>query len=77
MRKYGLNTICIPVGYWLKEDLVDADSEHFPRGGLTYLADICDWAAEAGIYIIMDCHGLPGAQQAKQSFTGQACMLQP
>lgn len=75
MREYGLNTTRIPVGYWLKEDLVDADSEHFPRGGLKYLADVCDWAAEAGMYIIMDLHGLPGAQQAEQPFTGQVRML--
>lgn len=71
MREYGLNTIRIPVGYWLKEDLVDAESEHFPRGGLQYLSDVCDWAAGAGMYIIMDFHGLPGAQQAEQPFTGQ------
>lgn len=74
MREYGLNTIRIPVGYWLKEDLVDKDSEHFPRGGMEYLADICDWAGDAGMYIIMDFHGLPGAQQAKQPFTGQVHM---
>ena len=30
MKSYGLNTIRIPVGYWLKEDLVDS-SEHFPK----------------------------------------------
>lgn len=31
MASYGLNTIRIPLGYWLKEDLVDAASEHFPK----------------------------------------------
>lgn len=30
MASYGLNTIRVPLGYWLKEDLVDA-SEHFPK----------------------------------------------
>lgn len=30
MLSYGLNTIRLPLGYWLKEDLVD-DSEHFPK----------------------------------------------
>lgn len=30
MKEYGLNTIRIPLGYWLKEDLVDS-SEHFPK----------------------------------------------
>ncbi|OJJ02475.1 hypothetical protein ASPVEDRAFT_72317 [Aspergillus versicolor CBS 583.65] len=71
MREYGLNTVRIPVGYWIKEDLVDKDSEHFPRGGLKYLEDVCGWASDAGMYIIMDFHGLPGAQEAEQPFTGQ------
>lgn len=30
MLSYGLNTIRVPLGYWLKEDLVDK-SEHFPK----------------------------------------------
>lgn len=30
MKSYGLNTVRIPLGYWLKEDLVDK-SEHFPK----------------------------------------------
>lgn len=33
MMSYGLNTIRVPLGYWLKEDLVDS-SEHFPKVGL-------------------------------------------
>ena len=37
MVSYGLNTIRVPVGYWMREDIVYADSEHFPQGGLTYL----------------------------------------
>ncbi|KAL4778503.1 glucan endo-1,6-beta-glucosidase B [Aspergillus varians] len=69
--EYGLNTVRIPVGYWMKEDLVYEDSEHFPRGGLKYFADICDWAGDAGLYIIIDLHGAPGAQEAEQPFTGQ------
>lgn len=73
MRDYGLNTIRIPVGYWLKEDLVDA-SEHFPRGALPYLEDVCGWAADAGMYVIMDLHGAPGAQQPSQPFTGQVSL---
>lgn len=33
MMSYGLNTIRVPLGYWLKEDLVDK-SEHFPKVSL-------------------------------------------
>ncbi|GJC95730.1 endo-beta1,6-glucanase [Colletotrichum higginsianum] len=31
MMGYGINTIRIPLGYWLDETLVDKNSEHFPR----------------------------------------------
>jgi aryl-phospho-beta-D-glucosidase BglC (GH1 family) len=70
MTSYGLNTIRIPVGYWLREDLVDA-SEHFPQGGLEFVKKVCGWASDAGMYIIMDLHGAPGAQTPGNAFTGQ------
>ena len=71
MKSYGLNAIRIPVGYWIREDLVFSDSEHFPQGGLHYLEQICGWASDAGFYIIIDLHGAPGAQVAKNADTGQ------
>ncbi|KAL3424066.1 endo-beta-1,6-glucanase [Phlyctema vagabunda] len=71
MQSYGLNTIRIPVGYWLDQSVVYADSEHFPQGALSYLAQVCGWAADAGFYIIIDMHGAPGAQIAQNPFTGQ------
>ncbi|KAG9234072.1 putative glucan endo-1,6-beta-glucosidase B [Amylocarpus encephaloides] len=71
MKNYGLNTIRIPLGYWLLETIVYKDSEHFPQGAFPYLERICGWAADAGFYIILDLHGAPGAQQQQQSFTGQ------
>jgi aryl-phospho-beta-D-glucosidase BglC (GH1 family) len=71
MQSYGLNTIRIPVGYWMREDIVYADSEHFPQGGLTYLERLCGWASDAGFYIIIDLHGAPGAQYARNPDNGQ------
>jgi hypothetical protein len=71
MQSYGLNTIRIPVGYWLDESIVYADSEHFPQGGLSYLSQVCGWASDAGLYIIIDMHGAPGAQVATNADTGQ------
>lgn len=71
MKGYGLNTIRVPIGYWMDEDLVDASSEHFPQGGLKYLSQLCGWAADAGFYIIIDMHGAPGAQVATNADTGQ------
>lgn len=71
MQSYGLNTIRIPVGYWMDEGIVYTDSEHFPQGGLSYLAQVCGWASDAGFYIIIDLHGAPGAQVAENADTGQ------
>jgi aryl-phospho-beta-D-glucosidase BglC (GH1 family) len=71
MKDYGLNTIRVPVGYWIDESLVYSDSEHFPQGGLAYLDKVVGWAADRDIYVIMDLHGAPGAQVARQPFTGQ------
>ena len=73
MVSYGLNAIRIPVGYWIREDLVYSNSEHFPQGGLQYLEQICGWASDAGMYIIIDLHGAPGAQVAGNPDTGQVC----
>ena len=70
MQSYGLNTIRIPVGYWMMESIVYT-SEHFPQGGIGYLEQVCGWASNAGFYIIIDMHGAPGAQVATNPDTGQ------
>lgn len=59
----GLNTVRIPIGYWMKEDLVYSDSKYFSRGAFTYLERLCGWAKDAGLCLILDLHGAPGAQQ--------------
>ncbi|KAF7925440.1 uncharacterized protein EAE97_010521 [Botrytis byssoidea] len=71
MASFGINTIRIPVGYWMMESLVYADSEHFPQGGFQYLESICNTAANAGFFIIIDMHGAPGAQVASNPDSGQ------
>jgi glucan endo-1,6-beta-glucosidase len=71
MMDLNLNTIRIPVGYWIDESTVDTASEHFPQGGLTYLQRLCGWASDRGFYIIIDLHGAPGAQVPRNAFTGQ------
>lgn len=70
MALYGLNTIRIPVGFWLREDLV-LPGEYFPQGGFSYLRKICAYATKLGFYIVIDLHGAPGAQQPNQPSTGQ------
>lgn len=74
MQSYGLNTIRVPVGYWMMESIVYADSEHFPQGGIGYLEQLCGWASDAGFYIIIDLHGAPGAQVPQNPDTGQVSL---
>ncbi|BBN00763.1 endoglucanase [Marchantia polymorpha subsp. ruderalis] len=68
---YGLNTIRIPLGFWMKEDLVQSD-EYFPRGGFKYLESVVRMAKKAGLYVILDLHAGPGGQFANQQFTGHS-----
>ena len=76
MVKYGLNAVRIPIGYWMQESIVYG-SEYFPQGGLKYLERICGWASDAGLYIIIDMHGAPGAQTSRNSDTGQVYLHPP
>ncbi|KAI0156761.1 glycoside hydrolase family 5 protein [Xylariaceae sp. FL1272] len=71
IASYGLNTIRVPVGFWIKEDLV-YDDEYYPRGGLEYLDRLMRWAKDAGLYVIMDLHGGPGSQSPNEEFTGHS-----
>ena len=51
----------------MKEDLVKS-GEYFPKGGFTYLENICRWATDAGMYIIIGkCH--PNVRHPER-FTG-------
>ncbi|KAH8171776.1 cellulase (glycosyl hydrolase family 5) domain-containing protein [Sarocladium implicatum] len=68
----GLNTIRIPIGYWAYKDIVDYGSEPFADSApmLGLLDKVVQKAADLGIYVIIDFHGAPGAQQ-EDAFTGQ------
>ncbi|KAJ3551313.1 hypothetical protein NM688_g4777 [Phlebia brevispora] len=67
----GLNTVRIPLGYWIVEDLVDRTTEFYPRGGLTELKRGLSQLKAAGISAILDHHALPGVQTPNQQFAGQ------
>jgi len=74
MASYGLNTVRIPLGYWMLEFLVDQSCKHteyFPTGGFRYLERLVGWASDAGLYVHLELHGAPGAQVTTNSFTGQ------
>ncbi|KAG1771497.1 glycoside hydrolase family 5 protein [Suillus occidentalis] len=71
LKAAGINTVRIPLGYWIVEDLVNRPSEAYPRGGLGYLRRGLGWLKDAGIQVILDHHALPGVQTAQQMFTGE------
>lgn len=72
----GLNTIRIPVGFWIEENLVHKD-EFYPRGGLQYLDRLVGWVSQAGLHVIIDLHSAPGVQYPRQQFTGHASIIDP
>jgi glucan endo-1,6-beta-glucosidase len=37
LQAYGINTVRIPLGFWIVEALVDRKTEFYPRGGLLQL----------------------------------------
>ncbi|CAE6475752.1 unnamed protein product [Rhizoctonia solani] len=67
----GLNSVRIPLGYWIVESLVDRTSEYYPRGGMKYLKKGLGWLKKKGIHVVLDHHALPGVSSAQQMFAGR------
>ncbi|KAJ7272648.1 glycoside hydrolase family 5 protein [Mycena haematopus] len=72
----GINTVRIPLGYWIIEALVDRRTEFYPRGGLAQLRRGLQQLNKAGIVAILDHHALPGVAAANQQFAGN-CTSEP
>ncbi|KZT20956.1 glycoside hydrolase family 5 protein [Neolentinus lepideus HHB14362 ss-1] len=70
LKADGINTVRIPLGYWIVEPLVNRASEYYPRGGIKQLQRGLQQLQDAGIVAILDHHALPGVQTANQQFTG-------
>ncbi|KAF8238160.1 glycoside hydrolase family 5 protein [Tricholoma matsutake] len=71
LASVGINTVRIPLGYWIVEALVDRRTEFYPRGGLAQLRRGLQQLGKAGIVAILDHHALPGVQTPGQMFTGR------
>ncbi|BGP17746.1 hypothetical protein JCM10213v2_005788 [Rhodosporidiobolus nylandii] len=69
MKRFGLNTVRIPLGYWSVDALVGS-KDYFAKGKMKYVKQVVKWAKQAGLYVILDLHGAPGSQTVAQSFTG-------
>lgn len=67
----GINTVRIPLGYWIVEALVNRTTEFYPRGGIQHLKRGLKALKNAGIVSILDHHALPGVQTPGQMFTGR------
>ncbi|TFY67559.1 hypothetical protein EVG20_g3897 [Dentipellis fragilis] len=70
LKSYGINTVRIPLGYWIVEALVDREIEYYPRGGIKNLINGVKMLRDAGMQVILDHHALPGVQTPGQMFTG-------
>ncbi|KAB5589175.1 Glucan endo-1,6-beta-glucosidase B [Ceratobasidium theobromae] len=67
----NLNTVRIPLGYWIVEDLVDRSTEFYPRGGMQYLKEGLRMLKARGINVLLDLHALPGVASPNQMFAGR------
>lgn len=67
----GINTVRVPLGYWIVEPLVDRTTEFYPRGGMLQLQRGLAQLKDAGIAVILDHHALPGVASPNQMFAGK------
>ncbi|KAH9978906.1 glycoside hydrolase family 5 protein [Lactifluus volemus] len=72
LKGAGINTVRIPLGYWIVEPLVNRTTESYPRGGIKYLSCGLKMLRDADIKVILDHHALPGVQTPNQLFTGHS-----
>ncbi|KAF2458449.1 glycoside hydrolase superfamily [Lineolata rhizophorae] len=55
----GMNHIRIPIGYW---SVMPVYGDPYVQGAYDYLGQALDWAAGAGLLVMIDLHGAPGSQ---------------
>ncbi|KDR80884.1 hypothetical protein GALMADRAFT_60653 [Galerina marginata CBS 339.88] len=67
----GINTVRVPLGYWIVEPLVDRTTEFYPRGGISELQRGLKQLKDAGIAVMLDHHALPGVASPGQMFAGR------
>jgi len=57
----GINSVRIPVGYWIVDRRPD-EPYASPEVGWPFLTRALDWCKEIGLVVQIDIHGLPGSQ---------------
>ena len=79
MVAYSINTIRIPIGYWMYEALVDNNSEHWPRVTYTYCPVISKSNVQLYRVVSATCRGsadglATGASTSSLSKTFSSCL---
>ncbi|KAK4554533.1 hypothetical protein LTR86_008387 [Recurvomyces mirabilis] len=64
IRKAGLNTVRIPLGFWAVDIL---DREPYVSGQYPYLIQAVQWAREFNLSVYVDLHGAPGSQNGQDN----------
>jgi glucan 1,3-beta-glucosidase len=68
IKKLGLNHVRVPFWYGLLED--DDRPGKYRDDGWAWLDRAVDWSEKAGLYCVLDMHGVPGGQ-SKADHTGE------
>ncbi|KAH6786709.1 hypothetical protein C2S52_006261 [Perilla frutescens var. hirtella] len=60
IKKSGLNTVRLPVGWWIAHD--PHPPKLFVGGSIEFVNKAFSWAKKYGIKVILDLHAVPGSQ---------------
>jgi len=55
----GMNHVRVPIGYW---SVVPRKGDPYVQGAYKHMGALLDWAAGAGLKVMIDLHGAPGSQ---------------
>ncbi|CAJ0584639.1 unnamed protein product, partial [Mesorhabditis spiculigera] len=68
---YGLNTVRIPIGYWIRE-AGDGEDRTWAPGGITYLdRAIREWGPKHKLFVLISIHAARGSQNGWDSSSPQ------
>nr|AIG55478.1 secreted protein [Thraustotheca clavata] len=67
IASWGMNTVRVPVGWWIYENPTDTAWKHFTPGGIAYLDRLInDWAVKYNIAVLIDIHAAKGSQNGRE-----------
>ena len=61
LQSQGFNALRIPIGYWA----INNTGTPYHMGAATYMDKAIGWARNAGMKVMVDCHGSPGSQNGQ------------